>query len=224
MIFLKRSNLTKSGAFFMLGLAVCFSMNACKLDERALRQDIIEDMLPREKIYFTEYLNDAASNLDLDETARDVSRRSLPHILKYLKARGADFNRPDTKGWTALLYAAEQGDLESVRYLVEQVGCDIRTRNKQRVGPLMLAAQSGSLDLCQYLLSRGANVNARSTQGLSPLMYGASSGNEALVELLLKAGADPQLQDVSGHWAYEYTDRESLRTRLSDLVQAQNTD
>ena len=91
---------------------------------------------------------------------------------------------------TAVYMACVNGDLEIVKILVEG-GADVDEtavfKDGSNTSPLWVAARNNHLDLCKYLLSRGARVN----NGYSALMGAVDKGREEIVKLLLDAGANP---------------------------------
>lgn len=67
--------------------------------------------------------------------------------------------------------------------------------------PLMVAAESGSVEELQRLLGSGANVDERDALNHTALTYAARGGRNAHVELLMRAGADARtrgLWDLDG--------------------------
>lgn len=199
---------------FFLSILVCMAIFSCRLDVQALKEDTLKDMDNRELLYFQENIQGIESRDDLTRAAGEASRRGHVHILSYLKTRGADLNRPDAEGWSPVLHAAEAGSLETLRFLIEKVGCDPRARTRDRVTALMLAADGGYLDVCRYLLDRGANINARSRRGSTALMFAAASGNPDLTALLLEAGADPRIADNTERRARDYATGPKVKALL----------
>jgi ankyrin repeat protein len=61
-----------------------------------------------------------------------------------------------------LLVFADEGNLDSVRYMVEQKNADINFPDYFGVTPLMFAAQQGYDSIVIYLIEQGANVNLAS--------------------------------------------------------------
>jgi len=93
--------------------------------------------------------------------------------VKLLLAHGANPSIPTTKGVTALMLAAGMGlrpseghvkpdsRLETVRFLVEELGADVNAKDNDGFTPLHGAASVGDTDVITYLVSRGADVKAR---------------------------------------------------------------
>jgi hypothetical protein len=94
-------------------------------------------------------------------------------LCKFLVERGADPSAKLNNGGIALHVAAEKGGIAVLRYLVEDCGLDInaecRDENMNPRTPLFLAALKGQIDVCTYLLGKGAKVDA----GEQPLMAAA---------------------------------------------------
>uniref|UniRef100_A0A3Q4G0F2 Ankyrin repeat domain-containing protein 24-like n=1 Tax=Neolamprologus brichardi TaxID=32507 RepID=A0A3Q4G0F2_NEOBR len=70
--------------------------------------------------------------------------------------------------------------------------------------PLILAAQMSRVELCVFLLGRGANANIQDNQG-SALMLACESDSVETVEALLRGGANTQLVDGLEHKATDYS-------------------
>jgi ankyrin repeat protein len=71
-------------------------------------------------------------------------------------------------GLTPLLYAARQGNLETVRALLDS-GVDINQLSADKTTPLMMSLINGHFDLAMYLLDRGANPKLATVAGGTPL-------------------------------------------------------
>ena len=62
--------------------------------------------------------------------------------------------------WSALHYAAHEGDLARVRAALDGgVDVNLRTRDSLSKAALAFAADGGYLEICRLLLDRGADVN-----------------------------------------------------------------
>ena len=98
-----------------------------------------------------------------------------------------------------LLEAAEQGNVEQVKKLIDQ-GVNSNARwGVIALTPLIFAVKSGSLEVVRYLLEHGADVNslafhALAYKGWSALHEAAYKNHPEIVKLLLKYGADPYLK------------------------------
>jgi uncharacterized protein len=119
---------------------------------------------------------EAAQRSDLDVLAHALAFKSVEYRLAKPAARAGDVaNRPPRKvgpdfmgGMTALLYAAREGHMDSVRALLE-AGADLNQVNGDKLSPLVTAIMNGHLDLAKYLLDRGADPNLAGLSGLTAL-------------------------------------------------------
>ena len=100
----------------------------------------------------------------------DLSKVDAPRPA--LNADRQDTNREligTQGGMTALLFAARQGNTETVKALLD-AGVDVNQVNPgDKTSPLLIAAINGHFDLAALLLDRGANPNLASTAGATPL-------------------------------------------------------
>ena len=118
---------------------------------------------------------------------------------------GPDLERQDGAGWSALMYAAGAGQVETATYLLDQ-GAEINMQWASGYSSLHEAAIWGRYETVELLIARGANVNVRDYGvGETPL-HGASWGGnrghftstrpssrvswEKVIKALLDGGAD----------------------------------
>lgn len=88
-----------------------------------------------------------------------------------------------------LLSAAERGDMEAVRSLLDQ-GANINERATFPCSPLDAAAYNGHPAVVQFLLDKGADINAKCRDGSTPFHSAVFNGHADIIRLLLDRGAD----------------------------------
>jgi ankyrin repeat protein len=135
----------------------------------------------------------AASN---DSWSLAIVQRDLSTIERLVTA-GADVNRTNGDGMTALMVACAEGD-ESLRRLLIKHGARVNAANDRGGTPLMYSATVGDLDAVEFLLARGALVNAHATNGWTALTLAAARGFDQVATVLLAHGADPNVRDIYG--------------------------
>jgi uncharacterized protein len=115
-----------------------------------------------------------------------------PDIAKVLVEHGADVRARSKGDFTPLLFAAQQGDVETGLILLE-AGADVNeSRNRDRMTALMVASVSGNTEFAALLLDRGANPNAIDDSGHTALHHAASDKKRVeLVKALLAHKANP---------------------------------
>jgi ankyrin repeat protein len=126
-------------------------------------------------------------------------------------------------GLTPLLFAARQGDRESVELLLDAGAPIDKVSGGDNTSPLLMAVINGHFDLAAYLLERGANASLASENGVTPL-YAAINIQWApralypqpraylqqkltyldFMKVLLDKGVDPNARLVKKVWYQEY--------------------
>jgi ankyrin repeat protein len=103
----------------------------------------------------------------------------------------------DADRGSALIEAAEQGDLSAVRSLVQK--SDVNSAQGDGMTALHWAAYHEDLEMAGVIVKAGANVNAANRlNAVTPLLIASKAGNAAIVDLLLKNGADANLANSLG--------------------------
>jgi ankyrin repeat protein len=94
---------------------------------------------------------------------------------------------------TALVYAANCGDIDSARSLLA-LGAPIDAAALQDHTPLTAAAIAGYEDCLRLFLEAGADPDRAGAEGLTALAWAAKvdPGHSRIVRALLAAGADPK--------------------------------
>ena len=110
-------------------------------------------------------------------------------VLNKMLDLGSDPNIRDSNGWTALHYACQLGDLQSVIILKEK-GSMIDAFSNNKRTPLHLAALKGYFEIVQFLLESGSDQDFQDELGCTPLHLAAKKGHVKCIQLLLEAEAD----------------------------------
>ena len=119
-----------------------------------------------------------------DETALMMAAfRGQVDLAKRLIERGAVVNR---KGWTPLHYAATNGHVEMVRYLLTQKA-EVNALSPNESTPLMMAAMYGSDDAVNALLAAGADPARKNQLGMTAADFATKADRERLANKLNEA-------------------------------------
>ena len=106
---------------------------------------------------------------------------------------GADINILSADGYSPLHEAAASA---SWTELLVDNNADPKLENPNNgCQPLHLAARAGKADVCNLLISAGADINAASKDGLTPLHEAAQHAQAEIIEVLIGAGAACMAED-----------------------------
>jgi ankyrin repeat protein len=123
-----------------------------------------------------------------------VKQGDLERIQALVKSGEFDSNQIDSKGASPLLWAAGQGHLPILRYLV-QLGCDVNFSQRGKRAfrgrtALHWAARNGHLEAVLFLLEKGANLHAATADGTTAFSWAAWQGHLSIMQFLYERGCD----------------------------------
>ncbi|XP_026385317.1 ankyrin-2-like [Papaver somniferum] len=115
-------------------------------------------------------------------------------IAKYDDGRGLAntvMSVKDDNGVGVIHFAAEEGKLNVLKYLIEELGLDVNMKNDAKgESPFYHAVLGGNINIVDYLLGKGANPNTSNTNGATPLHYAAQKGYTEILTRLLSRGVN----------------------------------
>jgi ankyrin repeat protein len=168
----------------------------------------------------------------LDAATKGDGRR-IAGLLK----NGADVNKPNGMGTTALMLAAQNGHRAVVEYLLTKGAnpnafegeTSIESEGKftkSGMTALMYAAQAGHVEIVKSLVGKGADIASRNKMGQNAMMLAAHKGKAGVVQALIDAGGDVHAKDSGGlkawNWAQQGRDPETLallkKITLKDIL------
>lgn len=100
-----------------------------------------------------------------------------------------NINEKDGMGFTPLIRACAEGNLDLTKSLIEKYA-DIEAKNNDGRTALMWACENGSVEIVSFLIGKGANLNVKDNQGLTALCTAAQNGHFTIVKLLVENGAN----------------------------------
>lgn len=158
---------------------------------------------PDPEVVATDDIGDIVSFTPLTLAATNEITGIVGELLK----RKVNVDKPSGDGWTALKYAAKEGNVEIVKMLLK-AGAAVDMADNEGWTPLMGAASEGHNEIVNLLLKAGANPNLQRNShyeededGRTALMDAAFAGHIEVVAELLKGKANPNVQMTDGRSA-----------------------
>ncbi|KAF1315574.1 Tkl protein kinase, partial [Globisporangium splendens] len=110
-------------------------------------------------------------------------------IMEYLISNGADvnFKMAEDRDFTYLHFAAENGDEEATRMLIEN-NADIDAQDSFGYTPLHIAAVHGAVPVIDALMENGVDLYAEGHDGLTATYVAAASGQLRVLHYLQENG------------------------------------
>jgi len=140
-----------------------------------------------------EYFIKMGANPKLRNTKGDsplfvsVYYNHLPLVQYFLQNHSnvLSVNEKKKNGNDLLIFAALNGNLEMVQYLIKQGIC-LSTLDYRKNNALIQASYLGHLNIVHYLVEKGMNPLQKDNHGMSALLYAAKNGHQAIVEYLIE--------------------------------------
>lgn len=121
-------------------------------------------------------------------------------VLFDLGRKGANVEARDPAGRTPVSWAAGEGHLRAIRWLVAS-GVDFEALDTRGRTSLFHAARNGHSDVVDTLATLGSNIDGTDDEGSTPLIQSAANGHADVVRLLLEKGANFGQVDSEGRTA-----------------------
>ena len=131
--------------------------------------------------------------------ARDGSLEAVKVIL----GAGANIDRRNAAGESALMLAAIQGHKEVVNFLIQREA----QVNHPGWTPLIYAATTGKIDIIKILIDNHAYIDSSSPNGVTSLMMAIRGGHVHAVRLLIEEDAEVTVKNDDGETALDWAER-----------------
>jgi uncharacterized protein len=132
-----------------------------------------------------------------------------------------------TRAQDELFSWIRNGEVAKVESYIESIPEATNQLSKEGFSPLILASYTGSLELVQILVSKGANVNHTSSMGTA-LMAAIVKNQVPVVQFLLEQGAEVNVWDDRGTtpliYAVQFKNYKILKLLLNYKPDTSHTD
>ena len=113
--------------------------------------------------------------------------------------------------------AAENWDLGTVQYYIENENVPVDIRGFKEKTPLHIACENGDMKLIKYLIKKGANINAKNISGKTPIMLAAKWNRPEALKYLIQKGGNKYAKDNYKKTAFYYADNKNILEILKNM-------
>ena len=139
--------------------------------------------------------------------------------VRTLMYANVNVNEKNYAGITPLTIAAEKGNMEIIKMLVEDGKAVVNDPSSYGVTPLIAAAEAGNDKVVEYLIAQGADVTAKDDLGKTALIYAIGFDNPKLISSLIKLDNKAvNLPDNSGNTPLIYAAQKGLVNNIKLLL------
>ena len=127
--------------------------------------------------------------------------KNLKTIGSFLRC-GINIDTCDDRGWSPLMLAAFNGDLELAKVFIGLSG-NVNLKDSGGFTPLHWAAFNGHARIVKHFVTHDADINAHSLRGWTPLMMSALNGHLSACSALIASGAETSFTSSHGWTALQ---------------------
>ena len=110
--------------------------------------------------------------------------------VRLLVKKGARVNAEGDCRYTPLHWAAQNGHVDVVKFLLENGPGLVSARDMWEYTPLHKAARFGHKEIAELLIKSGAAVNQKTKSGYLPLHLAIGNGHKETVNILIQRGGE----------------------------------
>ena len=127
--------------------------------------------------------------MDITECAKN---NDLDNVKQCIELFSQDVNKRELNefGYTPLMWATQNGNLEMVEYLCIEANANVNIRDNNGCSCLYRAAQLNRMEIANFLLKqKDVEIDASDKDGRSPLFLASSLGFLEIAQYLILSGA-----------------------------------
>ena len=172
------------------------------------------------------FTKEVAKLMNLSKATREC--KNLKRVMREVRsAKFVNSAGPSKGEQTQLHYFCEKGKTASVVRMLEMTSIDVEARlggREDGLTCLMTAAYNGRLDICRFLIDKGAQVNALDWNKRTPLHWAAIHGSVEIVRLLCDHGTDVKLKNTAGWRPLHYAAIWGRISVVKELIEERNAE
>ena len=128
-----------------------------------------------------------------------------------------DLNYHDGKGFTALNYACNEGNIKIVEILLK-AKCDPNIINYEKESPLHLASKKGYFEICRKLIENGALLNMSNFEKNTPIHYVCMNNDVKLLKYFLTKFPKVDSKNIFGKMPIDLTNSKEIKELLENYL------
>ncbi len=118
-----------------------------------------------------------------------LHKKCSSETLIYMVENGVDLEFSDSQGVSLLDEAIVSGNMEFIKYLIEEKNMDVNeTKRKSGLTPVIQATCYGNIDLVKLLISHGADLTIKDKFNLNAVDYARKLQRKKMQEFLENLG------------------------------------
>ena len=138
-----------------------------------------------------------ATALTAGEIHEAIRRGEIETVQRLVAADKSLLGAKDTDGSPPLNVAAQGGNIEIARFLLE-AGADLKAGDNEQSNALHLAASAGQNEMIDFLLSKGMDVNSADVNGTTAVLFASLRNKLDTVKHLQSKGARLDCRSTGG--------------------------
>ena len=160
-----------------------------------------------------------AAQVAAGEIHEAIRRGDLPAVQRLVAADRTLLSAKDADGSPPLHVAAQAGNLEITKYLID-AGADVMAGDNENSNALHVAAIGANTAVIDLLLSKGLDVNSADVNGYNALLFAAGRNRWDIVKYLASKGAKLDCRSNGGTTLVHLAARRGNLDVLKELVAA----
>ena len=128
-----------------------------------------------------------------------------------------NINYQDEKGFSALHYSCDEGNLKIVETLLK-ANCELNIRNNENKTPLHLSSIRGFFDISKKLIEAGALLNIFDSEKNSPLHYASMYNHIEILKFFLTKLPQCDIKNIYGKRPIDLTNNKEIKDTLDEYM------